>query len=146
MLIARCKKLCHKIWNRLGFRGAFLALLGLFDVFYGLSLLVGGLVQVAFPLGIHTWGWIWIGTGFFLMTGSLVKTDRWQFGWAVFVKILWAMTFFYMEIIYTIPWDWLRGLYWGIAGIIILLISAWPEPVKYIENDDIIARAENGHK
>jgi hypothetical protein len=144
--MARCKKFCSKVWGKAGFRGSFLALLALYDLFYGLYLVIGGIVQHAFPLGTHTWGWIWIGTGLFLLTGVPLKSDRWQYGWAVFVKVLWAMEYLYLAVIYAVPWDWLRALYWGMLGLTILLVSAWPEPPKYIKNDDIISRAENGHK
>jgi hypothetical protein len=87
-----------------------------------------------------------MGTGLFLLTGVPLKSDRWQFGWAVFVKFLWAMEYLYLAVVFSVPWDWLRSITWGMLALTVLLVSAWPEPPKYMNNDDIISRAENGHK
>lgn len=138
-----CRKFCQKIWNKVGFRGTFLMLLGFYDIWYGVYLVAGGATQHAFSLNNTAWGWIWIGTGLFLLTGAPGHKDRWQFGWAVFIKMVLALE--YLLLINIIPWDWIRTLYWGGFALIILLVSAWPEPQKYDNTNDVIDRAKNGH-
>ena len=51
------------VWERLGHRGLFLILLGVYDLFYGLYLVRGGPVLAATLLPERAWGWVWIGCG-----------------------------------------------------------------------------------
>jgi hypothetical protein len=134
------------IWKRLlrriGHRGLFLLTLGLFDIFNGLFLLLGGQLQFPLQLSNYVWGWIWIGVGAFLITGAFFKRDSVFFAAAVLVKTAWALEYIRLSYISgTLQWP--RAAYWTSFAVIVLVVSAWPEPRTDIIAEETVTRAES---
>jgi len=136
-------------WARVGYRGAFLALLGCYDVFFGIYLTGGAAILHPLLLPEQTWGIIWIITGAFLFTGVPGRHDRFQFAGAVFIKAAWALEYLRLMLITSLPYQWARAAYWLCFALLVLTVSAWPEPersgiIDPAASDAIIARARNG--
>jgi hypothetical protein len=128
--------------RRMGRRGVFLTLLALIDAGYGSALIAADRGHpVWWPasvaradhhhhlagLPLATWGWIWIITAVFLLTGVLSYQDRVQYAAGSLIPVAWG--------ILAADW-WLRTREpggWGVmciylgAAAAILLISGWPE-------------------
>ena len=136
-------------WARVGHRGMFLALLGCYDVFFGIYLTGGAAILHPLLLPERTWGIVWIITGAFLFTGVPARRDRFQFAGAVFIKAAWALEYLRLMLITSLPYQWARAAYWLCFALLVLTVSAWPEPkppviIDPASSDAIIARARNG--
>jgi hypothetical protein len=139
----------RKLRARAGYPGAFLALLGCYDVFFGIYLYAGAAILHSLLLPERTWGIIWIITGAFLFTGVPVRHDRFQFAVAVFIKAAWALEYLRLALITSLPYQWARAAYWLCFALLVLIVSAWPEPertgiIDPASSDAIIARARKG--
>jgi hypothetical protein len=111
-----------------GRRGAFLAVLGVYDLFYGWFLFAGGALQRAPLLGEHTWGIIWLVTGVVLVAGSSIRRhDRLFFTAASLVKTAWAAEFLRLALI-GVPYDWARTGYWAAFAALVIVAAGWPDP------------------
>jgi uncharacterized membrane protein HdeD (DUF308 family) len=124
-MIKRLKSLAVKT----GYRGTYLALIGLFDIFFGLFYLTSP--DAHLPIGhIETiWGWVFIGVGTFLIMTIFWSKDRWPFAISVFFKLFWGL------LLLVGPHFWFRGLIWITLSIITFVVSSWPEPCKVIHED-----------
>lgn len=130
------------ILKRMGHRGLFLFFLGLYDLFFGVYLLIGG--SLHFPLAFTNpqWGWIWTGVGLFLLLGAFVKRDGIFFATAAFIKVAWALE--YLRLAFTQDsTNWARSVYWLALTGIVLVAAAWPEPQVKIIAEDAVGRAES---
>jgi hypothetical protein len=118
-----------KLRHRIGHRGTFLITIGIYDIFYGWYLAIGGQIQALPLIGENPWGWIWISTGIFLIAGAFTKRDAIFFTLAIFIKVVWALEYFRLDYVEHIPDDWLRGCYWLALSCAILAAAWWPEPI-----------------
>lgn len=128
------------VWNRLihtvGRRGAFLLFLTLLDLIYGQALLFPThdataaptykfLAQVA-PL--WAWGLLWITVGMACFVYAFRRYDAPAYALAMFLKVLWALTFLLGWIFAGVDRGYLATVIWGAFAAILVLISGWPEP------------------
>jgi hypothetical protein len=113
--------------KRLGFRGTFLFLLGLFDVFYGWYLLAGGRLQFPPFIPERAWGLVWLAVAAVLVAGAFAERDWWAYGLGTTLKVAWAMEFFRIEYVHG-GMQWTRAAYFLALGLIVVLVSRWPEP------------------
>jgi hypothetical protein len=114
---------------RFSHRGAFLMLVGIYDVFYSLYLLANGSLQAVAGLSEYAWGIIWLTTGVVLILGSTIvwrkkRFDGVFFALAIGIKVAWAMQYFRLEQL-RYPLEWIRGAYFLIFALIVLLASSW---------------------
>ena len=120
--------LVRRAARRAGFRGGFLAIFGVFDLFYGLYLALGAPVEHDLLFGERIWGYAWMAVGVFLLTAPLSRDGRWQFSAAAGLKMAWAMEYLRLAIFEQVPYNWIRTCYWSALALLILLVSFWPEP------------------
>ena len=109
-----------------GHRGAFLAALGVYDLFFGLYLVRGGPLLAPLLLPEDAWGWCWIGTGILLACGAALRRDGLLFALAVFVKTAWALEYFRLQFQHH-PDQWIRGCYFLALAAVVVAVAAWPE-------------------
>lgn len=127
-----------KLWAILGRRGSFLLFLALLDLVYGFSLLLPtadarinpSFLFLANILPLELWGLLWLAVGLVCLVFAFRKQDSFGFAAAMFLKILWAMTFLLGWIFVGLPRAYLSATIWGAFVIIIWLISTWPEGGK----------------
>ena len=125
----RVKAAACRAWRRLGHRGLFLVLLGVYDLFFGLYLIRGGALIAPTLLPEDAWGWAWITTGTLLIAGGTRDRDGWAFALAVFVKTAWALESFRLQFQHH-PDQWIRGCYFLALALVVLAVSSWPEDVR----------------
>jgi lysylphosphatidylglycerol synthetase-like protein (DUF2156 family) len=127
---------------RVGHRGLFLATLGLYDLFFGVYLAAGGNLEHHLLLNGRVWGWIWIVTALALFAGALVRRDRLFFAAAVFIKTAWALE--YVRLTFTVETHvWPRAAFWFAFALLVLGVSAWPEPgLRPAIAEEAVTRAE----
>ena len=136
-----------RIWARVGHRGAFLALLGCYDISFGVYLYVGAPILHPLLISERTWGIVWIVAGAFLFTGVPVRRDGFQFAVTVFIKVAWAFEYLRLVFVASLPYQWARAGYWLGFALLVLTVSAWPECSRVAalaEAAEMIVRAENG--
>jgi hypothetical protein len=132
----------QKVLGRVGHRGLFLIALGLFDIFYGLYLVLGGQLQFPLQLSNQFWGWAWTGVGAALVIGAFMRRDAPFFALAVFIKTAWALEFVRLTFI-SDKLQWPRAASWGCFAILVLIASAWPEPRMVPRSEEAVTRAES---
>ena len=123
------KRAARSLKGRLGYRGTFLALLGIYDLFFGVFLL-GGQLQHSLLLPQPAWGTVWMVSGVVLILGGFLPL-RWDtpfFAWGVLVKAAWAFEYFWLFAHAGIAFDWARGCYFLSLAVLVMLVSSWPEP------------------
>jgi hypothetical protein len=123
-------------WNwlrrRIGHRGAFLLTIGVYDLFFGWYLAAGGSIQHIPLFGERPWGWLWIGVGLFLLAGAFARRDAVFFTAAIFIKTVWALEYFRLDIYAHDPDEWIRGCYWLALAAAVLAVAYWPEPIPIL--------------
>jgi hypothetical protein len=123
-IIVTIRRWCRTLGRRFGYRGAFLLLLGIYDIFFGIFLVRGALIGHELYIPEKWWGVIWIVIGIALLAGSLIKHNQLFFALAVRIKMTWALEYFNPKDAGT---QWTRGVYTlALAGIVVL-IASWPE-------------------
>jgi hypothetical protein len=126
-------KLLRRLKERIGHRGAFLALLGLAYIFYGLRLYV----EPAFTnenllLSIHAWVYVWIVTGGFIFLRAFSKHDRYAFMLATFIGGWWSGRWFYIWIYHHVSVAWPESFLWFMITLAIFTISSWSEKTEVV--------------
>lgn len=127
--------------KRIGRRGVFLLFLGLLDILYGWSMLVTPLtpgIALHLVLPIEAWGWVWIGTGIFLIPGAFMRADRFFFAAASFLKAAWAgawVSVWWQDPL--IPRAWVSVAIWAAFAGVVLVVSTWPEVISGATRRDI---------
>jgi hypothetical protein len=114
------------VYARIGHRGAFLAALGVSDMFFGWYLLRGAPLEHALFLPERWWGAAWVACGAALAVAAVMDRDSWAFAVAVFVKCAWAMELFRQAWL-GVPYDWTRGGYYLGLAVLVVAVSGWPE-------------------
>jgi hypothetical protein len=121
---------------RIGRRGSFLLFLSLLDLIYGYAL--------AFPtpaarlnptysflaeiLPLWAWSLLWVGVGIVCAVFAFKQRDAPAYAAAMFIKILWALTFLLGWIFADVERGYLSTAIWGAFALIVILIATWPEP------------------
>lgn len=118
--------------RRTGYRGAFLACLGVYDLFYGLYLAVGAPIQHEPLIPEEAWGIVWMACGLFLMIGAFVRHDALFFAAAILIKLVWGLEFLRLDLLAHIPYDWVRCCYWLAFAGAIIVAAYWPEHIRLI--------------
>lgn len=129
MIRVSLRRLTSSLCGRLGYRGGFLSLLGLYDLFFG-AYLLGGRLEHSLVLPQTAWGIVWLVTGAVLIVGGLLPF-RWDvpfFVLAVLVKSAWAFEYFWLSVHSGVAYDWARGCYFLCLAVIVMMVSSWPEP------------------
>jgi hypothetical protein len=110
-----------------GFRGLGLSAFAAVCFAYGSGLELGYRPTFVEALGLHipVFGWMFIGLGFFSLTGVLAKRDKWHFAFCELCVWAWVIL---IATHWTAPYGWGASVSWmGVAGAL-LIASAWPEP------------------
>lgn len=123
-VLARTRKAA---WERAGHRGLFLFLLGFFDIFYGWYLAAGGALEFPLLIPETAWGIIWLTAGALMIFGAWVKRDAVFFALAAGLKCAWALEFARQQFQHN-NLLWTRAAYWLALALIVVAVSAWPEP------------------
>ena len=118
---------------RVGYRGAFLACIGVYDLFYGLYLAVGGPIEHEPLIPEQAWGIIWIACGLFLCIGAFIRHDAIFWAAAILIKMVWGLEFLRLDLFAHIPDDWIRCCYWMAFAAAIAVAAYWPEHIKLIQ-------------
>ena len=129
------QSITSRVSRRIGHRGAFLALVALAFVLYGLGLFYepGELHHIDFFLSFNWWPRMFFATGvaMFLTGVSRPKKDSYAFGIASFLSAWWAIRWYHVWIIEGgDSGAWPVALMWTVIAAIILLVSTWPEARK----------------
>jgi hypothetical protein len=133
-----------RLWflDRIGHRGFFLAILGLYDAFFGIYLLAGGNLQYRLELTHIEWGWAWVGFGIFISLGALFRKDAPFYSAAVFIKTVWTLELVRVAVVVN-PVYWWRSAYWLCFALLVLVASAWPEPRIQVLRSEAVSRAQS---
>jgi hypothetical protein len=111
---------------RLGHRGSCLMVLTITFCAYGSGILFGyrPTFTKAYDVPIHTFGWIWVALGWFVMTGIPAHRDSihysiaelWMTAWALLLASHWSQAY-----------GWTAAVSWGGLALGVFVVSAWPE-------------------
>ena len=122
--------------GRAGFRGLGLATFAATCFLYGSGLLAGyhPTFFAAYGLRTETFGWCFVGLGFFALTGVPLREDRWHYaactmclsGWVLLLATHWTQ-----------PYGWAAAVSWmSVCGALVIAAS-WPEPARHhLEDPD----------
>jgi hypothetical protein len=126
----------HKVAHRVGRRGTFLLFLALLDFIYAYALAAPTaraasnptyvFLAAVMPLGI--WAALWAIVGTICLVFAFRTQDAPGYAAAMFVKILWAVTFLLGWIFADVERGYLSTAIWGAFAAVLALISTWPEP------------------
>jgi hypothetical protein len=115
--------------RRIGHRGAFLILLGLSFILYGL-----GIYQwpdadrhVDLFLPYLNWAYIWIATGGFAILFAFSKRDKWAFAVTSLVSAWWALRWLHVWIVEHYSAALFPAGTWILISCIIVVVSTWPD-------------------
>ena len=118
-----------KILCNIGHRGAFLILLGLSFIFYGLTIryLPFHNIPSNLILTIHQWTWVWMITGAFLVGRAIGRKDKIAFGIAAFISAWWSARWLWLWLFDNAAHAWAISALWFVITCLIGLVSTWPE-------------------
>lgn len=121
-------RLCQ---SRIGRRGAFLLFLSLLDILYGWSLMIAPPAPpLHLVLSLDAWGWVWIGTGIFLIPGAFIRRDRSCFALASFLMAAWAGAWVDVWVSDAfVPRAWVSVAIWAAFAGVVVVVATWPEVV-----------------
>lgn len=74
------------------------------------------------------WGWVWVAVGFVCLAAALARDDRFGFGVAIGIKVVWSGCFVASWLAYDVPRAWVGAALWGVVAALVYLIAGWPEP------------------
>jgi hypothetical protein len=125
-----------RLVSLVGRRGYFLLFLALLDMVYAFS--------IAFPSrqarisatfrfldeagSLYFWASLWAAAGLACLVFAFRKTDWPGFAAAMAIKALWAVMFLFGWAFVGIDRGYLTATIWGAFGLLVWLISTWPEP------------------
>ena len=126
------------VFYSVGHRGAFLLLLGVAFVFYGLGIHYQPTSFDSYPfiyLPWPDWALIWIGTGIVALVGAFRRIDRWSFTASTVTSLLWSAKWFYVS--FRLPHSglWTTGFTWAVITGIIFIVATWPEVHIRLDKD-----------
>lgn len=124
--------------TRLGYRGAVLVILGFVDLLFGFSLVDpthDTLRTSAYQwrgqyAPAWVWGALWIAVGVVLFVGALSRHDEFPYAAAIGIKVLWGMLGLMSWAVGGVERGWVSTVAWGGFGLLIAVISSWPEPPR----------------
>lgn len=121
--------------HHIGRRGSFLLFLSLLDLIYSFSLAFPSPTAVKgssllflasiFPLDI--WALLWGLVGLNCLIFAFKSRDAPGFASAMFLKVLWALTFLLGWIFAGVERGYLSTAIWGAFAAVLWLVSTWPE-------------------
>jgi hypothetical protein len=128
--------LVHRLCANLGRRGAVLLTLAVLDIVYAIGLFLPASgphrsASTTFLSGIlplPVWAILWLIVGGLLAIGSFQLRDRWAYALAVGLKTLWGTVTLLGWVVTGVERGWLSAAIWLAFAVVILVISAWPEP------------------
>lgn len=129
---ATLQRLVHKV----GRRGAFLTFLALLDLVYAYSLFFPTEQSRRNPTSLFLadiaplwfWGVLWGAVGLACAFFVFRRKDAPAFAAAMFIKVLWSLTFLIGWIVGLVERGYLSTAIWGAFALVVALISTWPEP------------------
>jgi hypothetical protein len=137
--MSRLRWIKSKALYTVGHRGAFLLLLGLAFIAYGLGVAFTDFFN-RYPyifVPWELWAWIWVATGITCLIGAFRFVDRMSFAIASCVSCLWAAKWFYVELHLPSSGTWTTGALWLVIAGIIAIVSTWPEVhIRFTRKDD----------
>lgn len=122
--------------HRVGRRGAFLCFLALLDIIYGYSMLFPTTRSLSTPTSqfimhvapLWAWGSLWLTTGVVCAIYAFREKDAPGYAAAMFIKILWGLTFLLGWIFVDVERGYLSSAIWLAFAAVVALIASWPEP------------------
>jgi hypothetical protein len=135
---------------RVGRRGAFLLFLAILDWIYAYALAFPTPVAIKSPtytflattFSLPVWASVWAIVGTICFVFAFRERDAPGYAAAMFLKILWAVTFLLGWIFADVERGYLSTAIWGAFAAVLALISTWPEPEPGKGNHGPVERAE----
>ena len=120
--------------------------LGLYDIFFGVYLRDRRIPKQPRPRPGRG-GWIWVGCGVFLILGMATRRDRIWFAAAALIKTAWALEYINATMNQDV-YQWPRAAYWLMFAVLVVSVSAWPEPPErgHITSEEAVGRATETSK
>lgn len=125
--------------HRVGRRGTFLLFLAMLDWIYAYSLAYPTPAAVSTPtytflshiMPLDVWASLWAVVGTVCLVYAFRYRDAPGYAAAMFIKILWAMTFFLGWLFVGVERGYLSTAIWGAFAGVLAIISTWPDPAKW---------------
>lgn len=131
----------HRIIRRIGRRGYFLLTLCAVDILVGWNFLYpdsesralqNARMAEIIPLDSSSasqavWAVLWWITAGFCLVNAFRREDRWGFGAAVALKVLWSATYVFSAIEYSQSTGYVGAAIWVWIATLVLAVSTWPE-------------------
>ncbi len=130
--------------RRIGRRGTALLFFALLDVIYAISLanppsgqrrsptLI--YIESLAPLGL--WAALWLVVGIICAIGAFMKSDRWAFAAAMFLKLLWGTVFLIGWAVFGLERGYVSAAIWLAFSAYVYVLSTWPEPPERLHLPD----------
>ena len=117
-----------------GRRSSVLAAWSVISCAYGIGIVIGyrPTFTAALHLPIAVFGWAFITAALICATGVFLRRDHWQFAVAELGAAGWGLL---LCTHWTQPYGWASGLSWVAVAVMMLITSAWPEPVLIVTPD-----------
>jgi PAS domain S-box-containing protein len=126
--------LANVVRHRIGRRGAFLTFLGVLDVVYAYGLAFPGAAGSSAGMRyldsiapLWCWASFWASTGILCLAYAFARKDAVAYGAAMFLKVVWASTYFIGWAIAGLDRGYLSTVVWGGFAFVVALIGGWPE-------------------
>lgn len=130
----RPRAVWRAVRHQVGRRGAFLGFLAILDLGYAYSLWPYRVPRhVTLILPARIWAAAWLVAGLACAVGVFMRRDRVPYTFASAIKALWAMLYFHFWLVQRIPNMWISALVWLVFAFVVLMVSAWPDPVLMVD-------------
>lgn len=130
------RRTAHRLWQRLGRRGCFLAFLATLDVIFAYSLYrppaeakqTAGIAFFSAVAPLWVWALAWFVPGVLCAVQAFMRHDRWAFAFAMGIKVLWGAMYVAGAIAVHLERAYVGATVWLAFALVVGLISTWPEP------------------
>ena len=90
-------------------------------------------IFLAHVVPLEAWGSLWAAVGVLCLVYAFRLNDAPAYAAAMFLKMLWATTFFLGWILADVERGYLSAAIWGAFAAIVILIATWPDDWKQYE-------------
>jgi hypothetical protein len=132
------RRLCHRV----GRRGIFLLFLAFLDLASAARLIWPdpqtttsvSYQYLASIVPLVAWAGLWALVAVVCAVYAFLPQDAVAFGMAAFLKFLWALVYLVGWLAVGVPQGYFSVALWAFAGLVVLVISTWPE-VPYVAEE-----------
>lgn len=134
----------RRVAHRVGRRGVALLFFAFLDLVYAFSLAnppaearrTASLLFVQLIAPLWAWSILWLVVGLVCLAGAFARQDRWAFAAAMFLKVLWGVTYLLGWVMFHLERGYVSAAIWLVFAGWIFVISTWPEPPEVVNLDD----------